>query len=134
MRNIKKTDPLFQSFMSVYYKWFQEQVGIKPKIDAADGKALKAIVKYFREITNNELNNESENENKNTDLETLLAWEFVFANYNKWDKFYQKQLNLRHINSNLMNILNSIKNGTQSIATAGKSITDQRKEIGDINE
>jgi len=119
-RTIKKTDRLFQPFMKVYFDWFENHIGIKPKIDGADGKALKYIIKYFRSIAEDE-------------LEILKAWETIFSNYDKWDKFYQKQLNLRHINSNLMNIINSIKNGKQGI-TEGQSIAEMRNAIGNIDE
>ena len=116
-----QADPLFKEFMSIYFQKIEEQTGIKPQIDASDGKGLKAIIKYFRSVSSDE----------NIIINT---WKTIFENYSRWDKFYQKQLRLRQINSNLTNIINSIKNGTQSIATTGKSITDQRKEIGDINE
>lgn len=123
-RTIKNTDPLFKSFMDVYYKWFEKQVGIKPRIEVSDATALKQVIKYFRSI----MNDADVQENNKTDLEILFAWEFVFANYGKWDKFHQKQLKLRQINSNLMNILNSIKNGKQQTPIA-KSIGEQYNDI-----
>lgn len=147
MKRIKDGDPLFPVFMKTYYEWYRNRVGVPPKIDVADGKSLKHIIKYFRGITDNPFVSEKieegvaqesvvqESENKNTlsdkNLETVNAWDFIFANYDKWDKFYQRQLSLRHINSNLNNIINSIKNGQQGIA--GKSIGEIREQIGDID-
>jgi hypothetical protein len=145
MKRIKKTDPLFSVFMKTYYDWYKMKVGIPPKIDGGDGRALKMIVKYLRSINDNPFvseeeveiqvqDNESVRENIVSDknLETTKMWDFVFAHYEKWDRFYQKQLKLTQINSNLNNIINSIKNGKQSI-TEGKSVAEIRNTIGDID-
>ena len=117
MKNGKKiqADPLFKELMSIYFQQIEAQTGIKPQIDASDGKGLKAIIKYFRSVSSDE----------NMIINT---WKAIFENYSRWDKFYQKQLRLRQINSNLTNIINSIKNGTQS-ATTPKSIEQQGDDI-----
>ena len=119
MRTIKKSDPLFSVFMKIYFEWMETKKGFKPQIDGGDGKALKSAIQYFRTISEDE-------------LAITKAWEAIFENYDKWDKFHQGQLRLRQINSNLTNIINSIKNGKPS--TGAKSIAQMRNEIGDINE
>lgn len=147
MKRIKKGDPLFPVFMKTYYDWYKTKVGVAPKIDGGDGKALKLIVKYLRSINDNPFvsanikesgeddivqENEAENVVSDKDLDTTKTWDFIFANYDKWEKFYQKQLKLTQINSNLNNILNSIKNGKPG-STEGKSISQMRQEIGDLD-
>jgi len=122
----KNPDKLFNPFKNIYSDWFKKQNGIEPKIDGADYKALKLILNYFRKITNNP--QPKEEIINPMDSETLGAWEYIFVNYKKWDNFYQKQLNLRHINSNLINIINSIQNGKQQ-PTLATSINDQYNKI-----
>ena len=121
LQKMKKetTEPLFKNFMAFYFEWMEKEIGIKPQIDGGDGKALKSIIKYFRSISEDE-------------TAIIQVWETILINYKKWDNFHQKQLRLKQINSNLINIINSIKNGKQSI-TDGKSITQQREEIGNID-
>jgi len=118
MKKTTKADPLYEPFMKFYYEWVQTMKGFKPQVDGGDGKALNQIIKYFRGISQD-------------DVALLQAWEAIFNNYNKWDKFHQGQIRLRQVNSNLTNIINTIKNGKTSTGT--KSIAEMRQEIGDVD-
>ena len=118
IKKTSKADPLHAEFMKIYFEWMENIIGVKPQIDGGDGKALKLTIQYFRSISQDE-------------TAIKEAWKAVFENYNKWDKFHQKQLRLRQIGSNLTNIINSIKNGKTNPTT--KSIAEMREEIGNID-
>ena len=90
-----ETDPLYSQFIEVYYNWIKDQVGVPPKINGMEGKAAKQILTYLRKITE----------------DPLAAWIFVLNNFERVENFLQKQIKLSQINSNLINILNQIKNG-----------------------
>jgi len=104
--NPKPPSP-FSDCMTVYYDFMNDLMGVPPKIDGQEGKALNSIIKYLTTIT--------------TDKEPegiVNAFKYILVNKSKWDPFHQNQLKISQINSNLTNIINSIKNGT-----AKKSVT-----------
>jgi hypothetical protein len=102
-QNIIKETPepssgLYQSLSKMYFEWHQKRLDIKPQFDGSDGTALKQIIKYFETL-------EAGSENIEKNFSALLS------NFDKWDKFHQGQTRLRQINSNLTNIINTLKNG-----------------------
>lgn len=94
---IDKSISLYSQFNELYFQFYQNRVGIKPIFNSVDGKSLKSIIKYLTEISNNN--------------DPAAAWKYILDNIDKWDSFYQDQLKLNQIYSNLPNILNNIKNG-----------------------
>lgn len=94
---IDKSISLYPQFNELYFQFYQNRVGIKPIFNSVDGKSLKSIIKYLTEISNNN--------------DPAAAWKYILDNIDKWDSFYQDQLKLNQIYSNLPNILNNIKNG-----------------------
>jgi len=99
----------YKEFMKSYSDFFVEKTGLPIKIDGGDGKALKTIISYMRAATKEKGGN------------PVDGWNLVLQHYDRWDKFHQGQLTLKQINSNLANILNSIRNGKQ-ITEKGQSI------------
>lgn len=92
----------YKNFVATYSEWHKTAIGIPIKMNGADGKAMKEIITYLKTAT-------SEKETT-----PIAAWQFILDNYNRWDKFHQNQTKLTQINYNLINILNSIKNGTSN--------------------
>jgi hypothetical protein len=86
--------------MAIYFDFVKQHTGVPPKVSQIEGKALKSIIKYLTSIQPNE-------------EEVQIGWKAIFDNYSKWDTFHQKQIKLSQIDSNLINIINSIKNGQQ---------------------
>lgn len=111
----KKTASTYKQAMDLFFEWYTERTGLSPRINAVEGKALKAIIA--------ELNKRSAD-----GAEALAIWKHLLTNWNKLDKFYRNQIELRQINSNLSIILRTLKNGKSGQA---KSATahDFRKEI-----
>jgi hypothetical protein len=83
-----------------YDIWCKDKIGVGCKMDGIQGKALKSIISYLRSQVND-----------NDDEGIKNAWGFILANWNKLDDFHQKQMKLSQINSNLINILNQLRNG-----------------------
>ena len=93
--------------MDIYNNFIIEKLGVPAKIDALTGKSLKKIIKYLKTVSK-----------KNTigepvlDEDIINGFNYLTTNYDKWDKFHQGQLSMHQIESNVINIINSIKNGT----------------------
>jgi hypothetical protein len=100
---------IYQRFMSSYFLFHNEYVGISPKITAIEGKALKEIVSYLCDQSA-------------TEDEALAVWQVLLNSWDKLEEFYQKQHQLRQINSNLPNLLVNIKYGKKG-TTAHNSAT-----------
>ena len=91
---------LFSDMVNDYDIWCKDNIGVGCKMDGIQGKALKSIISYLRSQVN-----------ENGDEGIKNAWSFILANWNKLDDFHQKQMKLSQINSNLINILNQLRNG-----------------------
>lgn len=90
--------PLYASFMEVYFEWHQQAKGIKPRISAGDGKALKSIIKYMEE----------------QDKEAALDnWKLILSNFDKLNDFLRSQTQLTQINKNLVEIIIKLKSYVQ---------------------
>jgi hypothetical protein len=92
----KKENPHYKEFIDIFFEFYRQRVGVEYKFTAIDGKAIKKIIKYIVKIDKN--NNPG------------AAWRFILNSYSKWDKFYQNQLKINQIDSNIANIINQIKN------------------------
>lgn len=88
--------------MEIYSDFIKAINGVKPQINGVTGKSLKAIIKYFNSL-----------EKVKTEDDVVKAFDFILKSYDKWDKFHQGQLKMNQIESNLINILNTIRNGKQ---------------------
>lgn len=108
----QKSNPEFQPCMKVYHDFILKQTGAPPKITAADGKAMKDIIEYLEKFPNAE--------NKSKSVNQLL--EYILQNFNRWDQFHKKQIKLPQISSNLINIVNGLKNGQSLNGTTEQKI------------
>jgi len=94
--------PAYSLCMKIYNDFILEKLGVKAKIDGTQGKALKSIIKYLK----------SNIKEKPASKQAICdAFEIIFQKYDRWGKFYQGQLKLNQIDSNLINIIKLIKNG-----------------------
>lgn len=101
--------------MEIYYDWFKDRNdGTPPKIDGADGKALKSIVAYLVAVARAKLTEDREDTSEeNVNFKACESLKFIFAKWTKLDAFIQKQVKLTQINSNISNIINHFKNGSK---------------------
>lgn len=99
--NEKKAHPEFKNCMGAYSDFVKLQTGAPPKISPSDGKAIKEIIDYLEKFPN------AQNGTKSV----FELFQYVLQNFNKWDKFHKNQIKLPQIASNLINIVNTLKNG-----------------------
>jgi uncharacterized protein YdaU (DUF1376 family) len=100
----KKPEGEFPEAVEAYNKFILDKTGAPAILDGAQGAAMKKILKYFNSI-------ETVKDEKFTAVECL---EILFKNWDKLDNFTAGQLKLTQINSNLINIINKVKNGNQN--------------------
>lgn len=120
--NEKKVHPEFQKCMGVYSDFIKLQTGAPPKISPVDGKSVKDIISYLEKFPNAENGSKTVSE----------LFEYILQNFVKWDKFHKTQIKLPQISSNLINIVNTLKNGQ-----ATNTISEQkfgRFSTGDSSE
>ena len=105
-RTRKPASTLYTKMVDMYDKFCVEQTGVGCKIDGAQGKSLKQIIKFLETQCKkkNELQTESELEEN-----VLLSWEYILGNWDKLDDFNGGKIKLTEINSNMSNILVKIK-------------------------
>lgn len=91
----------YQQCMDAYFKWHEDVIGLKPRIDSRQGSALKEIIAYLAKVVK-------------TPGQELQAFQAVLHNYELWGDFFKGQTTLVQINKNLIELITNIKNGAKS--------------------
>lgn len=105
-----KLPSTYSACMELYHNFHIEKAGVPPDINALSGKSLKQIIAYITKIVI-----------KQDDEGVVSAFKFILGQYPLWDKFYQNQLKLNQIASNLTNIIKNIKDGKKSTSKYDQS-------------
>lgn len=100
----EKSDSTYKDCIEVYNSFILTKTGVGAKINGIGGKAMKSIICYLKTQV-------KQKDGGKKDIVEALS--YIFKNYNSWDVFHKKQLSLQQIDSNLINIINSIKNGRE---------------------
>lgn len=95
----KQSKSLFSELSKEYIDWYQERFKIKPKFTGIEGNALKQIIKHLEEQCFGD------------EEQVKAIWNAILSKWNEQNTFYQGQIELRQINSNLNIILRTIKYG-----------------------
>lgn len=106
------SDGVYPKCMELYNQFIIARTGVGAKIDAATGSAMKKIITY--------LTSQIKDKDK-ISTEVPRAFEYVFIHFDRWDTFHKGQLNLNQIESNLVNIINAIRNGKPTTAIKPQS-------------
>lgn len=109
-----KTDSkhIYKMSVDIYHKFCLSNMDAPAKIDGVQGKALKSILSYLKQLC--------KQKGRETEEDVLNAFKFIFMNWKNLDDFLQKQIKLSQINSNLPNIIQQLKNTNQT-----KNIADE---------
>lgn len=104
-----KPDSLTFDFLELYNKFLEQKIGTTEQFSVAGRAGLSKTIGYLK--------SQVQKKHPDADIElvateTINAWRWVLSNFDSWDKFHQGQLKLEQINSNLINIISNIKNGT----------------------
>ena len=103
---------LYGKFLDEWFAFYKHLYGFPPKFTGADGKALKQIISYLQQVSN--------------DVEALSTWQYLLGNWQKMDAFHQKNTDLKYINSQLNKILQNAKRGNSSATTGVSNDFKQR--------
>jgi len=96
----KKLPSVHALCIEVYNQWMIERTGLSAKIDGQEGAGMKAIIAYLKI-----------NSKDKSDEGVANSWRHILSLHSKWRPFEQGNLKISQINSNLINIINAIKNG-----------------------
>lgn len=106
LENLKEPEPekedskLYVTFIKIYDSFLKAHASVPAKIDVKEGAAAKKIITYLKTTSKD-----------TTDEGILLTWGFILNNWSKIESFLQNQLKLAQINSNIVNIINQLRNG-----------------------
>lgn len=88
-------------FTDAYCDFYEQRVGVRPDFTKADGVAAAGLRKFLKD-----------NCREKSEEGALNSLHYIFQNWDKLEPFYQDQLKLSQIRSNINNIMNQVKNGT----------------------
>ncbi len=97
------TNTIYKSSIDLYNDFCLDHFDAPAKIDGVQGKAMKSIISYLKSV--------SKKKGSDPDKGALDSLRYIFSNWNALEPFLQKQVKLSQINSNLVNIINQIKDG-----------------------
>jgi hypothetical protein len=103
---VKSSNIQYPNMIEVYDKFCQDKTGVGCKIDGAQGKAMKRIIKFLESQCKKK---DNLLENEKLDEMVLLAWNYILTNWNKLDDFNRGRIKLTEIDSNMLNILSKLK-------------------------
>ncbi len=106
----QKEKSLYEKVNEIYDTWIISKTGVPAKFNGAEGNASKQIIAYLKTASK-----------EKTDEGVLNSWKHLLSSWDKVDPFYQEKLKLVEINSNMVNLINQIKNGR-----AKTNSTDQK--------
>jgi hypothetical protein len=131
-----KEETLYQKLMETYYEWFKAKTGgIPPKIDGQEGKALKALEKYFKGLVFDKFKTQGK-EPTGVEVidEAVKIFNFILTHWNKLSNFIQEGTKLSQINSNISNIIMQFKDGHKQRNKTGQPDTRTNEErLGDLD-
>ncbi len=116
----EKPNPLTKPIIDYYFKWYEGEIGHEPKLSKGDAAAAKELAIYLTKLVKNKTPNP-------TSQQVVDAFAAILYNKDKWGKFYQGQLKLSQINSNITNIIANIK------GVSGKPKQSVREGLTDIH-
>jgi hypothetical protein len=96
----KKGNDVLKQALQLYNDFCIQNTGIGSKIDGLQTKSMKSILSYLHSQVKDQ---------SNADVEVVNALAYIFTNWSNIDPFYQKQIKLNQINSNLPNILVTLR-------------------------
>lgn len=108
-KKVKNGHPAYHPCIDVYDKFIEKRLNCPIQFDGSDGVAMNRIIKWLESFIK-----------KASDVEEVepericKAWEWFLNHYDKWDAYYKKNLRVRQIQSNLLNIFNSLVTGQKA--------------------
>lgn len=116
MKKIEKEvkDSEYNDYVEEWFAFYKQRVGVNPKFDGVQGKALKTIIQYLKSET-------GEN--------AMVTFQYMLNNWNKLDAFTQSKTNLMYINSHISEILTQLKHGKRGEKQAANLAEKYRAKL-----
>ncbi len=114
---IKKTKlavptEFFKKGVEVYFNFYKKQSeGIKPRFGDNEGYQLKDILRHLKTFKTDQ-----------SWEEALVNLELIFNNWSRLDLFYQKNVDLKSIYSNINNIINGLTRKSSTSQTSNETL------------
>lgn len=86
----------WQSFLDLYFKWFEKRNGDKPNVMMKDYANAKRIIIYLRGLGSGD---------------AVSNWNAILSNWSKLDKWQQNRTDLTSIHTDMNKIISQLKNG-----------------------
>ena len=115
---------LHKTSIKIFTDWYENKIGVKYPFQGADAKAMQTVIVYLKKAITEKNGIEARPD------EILTGWRVILESFEKWDSFYQGQLKITQISSNLTNILANIKGIKQN----GRIATIRREREQAVND
>jgi len=114
----------FTKCRDVYFDFYKSKNDdVPPKFSGVDGAKLKSIIKYLESVVIGKQPDLKDNESAISE-NVVLAFQLITNGWDKLDPFWQKNISLSAIDSNINTLIHQIKN-------YGKSTTKTKKQLAD---
>lgn len=126
---------LYERCIEVYAVWFEKKFGTGAKIDGQQGKAMKQLISYFETQVKKKLGDAAKGvlSFEEIDNRVVSSLQFVFDRWDSLDAFLQAKTRLSDINSNIQNIIITIKKEHHGKGTGGQQQNGKDATIGRVN-
>lgn len=111
---IIKEKSTYSNFLGAWYAFYNGYMSMDPKFTGADGNALKAIIKYLKELHGGD------------ETKALELWKIILEKWETLSEFHKSNTDLKYINSQLNKILINVKASSKSNAEVFKSAMDSQ--------
>lgn len=113
----KEKNPLYTACIARYNDFIKDRTELGAKIDKAQGAAMKTIIDYLK----TQIKGKQDKEITEEELGALVqeSWDIILSRHHLWTPWQQTRLKLTDINSELMNILNQIRNAATTTNNNG---------------
>lgn len=108
----------YQSFVDLYFTFCKSYIGVEPRMDARQGKAMNLIIEYL-----------VSNSKKKTEDGALAAWEFILKNWLSLTPYIRNQTTCAQVLKNIQEILTQLRNGNTKQDRAAKATSSIRERF-----
>lgn len=112
---------VYTTCMDLYFSFIIQRMGVKPSVDGTQGKHLNHIISYLRTLKDGA-----------SDTDVIQFWEYILKHWFKLDTYLSNKLKLSEINSEMVNIINQIKNPKPRL-NALKTAADKQQEYAELD-
>jgi uncharacterized protein YdaU (DUF1376 family) len=112
---------VYTQCMDLYFQFIIQRMGVKPNIDATQGKFLNQIIAYLRTLKTDV-----------TDEDIVNFWDYILKHWSSLDNYLSNKLKLNEIYSEMINIINQIKNPKPKLNNQ-KTLADKQNELSELD-